>query len=470
MVNLRSKELLDLIEIKTGLDIKAIDIVQAEKAVDLRVKDLKLPSPREYKLLLNSLSIQAKNEWNNLISYLTKGESYFFRDKGHISLLKNEILPDLLKKTRISKELRIWSAGCSTGEEPYTIAIMLDQLIPNWDHWKVHILATDMTATSIQKAQKGLFSNWSFRGMDSKIKKRYFEKYNDESWKIIEQIQKKVTFNIGNLITDDFPSAMKNIHNMNLIICRNVFIYHKRESVLNVVKKFSKTLTDDGCLLVGHSELYDQEFNRLKIVSGKESVFYQKTEDKKENAKKVKNKINWKDNQKSKKESEVFKTINLDKKNSKKTLNFKIGSNKKNDSLNKTDKRNDQDFEKIFLEAQSFANKGDYDQALSHFKKAQELNSFKKELFYYWAHLEMGQNNSDQAKAHFKRAIYLDAAFVPAYFDLINIYEMEEDSDRADKMKQTALKFLRNMGKDVKIELLKNAKVSELIQYLERSS
>jgi chemotaxis protein methyltransferase CheR len=469
-VNLRSKEILDLIAIKTGLDIKGIDIGQVEKAVDLRVEDLKLSSPREYKLLLNSSSIQAKNEWNNFIPYLTKGESYFFRDKGHISLLKNEILPNLLKKTRIQKELRIWSAGCSTGEEPYTIAIMLDQLIPNWDHWKVHILGTDMTGTSIQKAKEGLFSNWSFRGMDSKIKKRYFEKYNDENWKIIERIQKKVTFNIGNLITDDFPSVMKNVHNLDLIICRNVFIYHKRESVLDVVKKFSNTLIDDGYLLVGHSELYDQEFDRLKIVSSKEGIFYQKTEDKKENHRNVKNKINWKDNLASKKEPQVFKTINLDKKNPKKTLNFKAGLDKKNASQNKPEKRNDQGFEKVFLEAQSSANKGDYDQALSHFKKAQELNSFKKELFYYWAHLEMGQNNIDQAKAHFKRAIYLDAAFVPAYFDLVNVYEMENDSARAEKMKQTALKLLRNMGKDVKIELLKNAKVSELIQYLERSS
>lgn len=102
-----------------------------------------------------------------------------------------------------------------------------------------------------------------------------------------------------------------------------------------------------------------------------------------------------------------------------------------------------------------------------HFKRAEELDPFSTKLFYFWAHLELGQENLDEAKIHLKKAIYLEPSFIPAYFDLINIYEIGSDVIRASKMKQTALKFLKNMKQDATIELLNNAKASELIEYLE---
>ncbi len=471
MVNHQSKQLIDIILIKTGLNIKEIDIAKVEKAVDLRIKALKLSSSG-YENLLSSSSIEAQAEWKKLIPYLTTGESFFFRDKGQISILEKKILPDLIEKKRIQKELRIWSAGCSTGEEPYTLAIILDELIPHWGDWKVHILATDMTQTSINKAKEGLYSDWSFRDVDTDIKNRYFEKKRNGNWQTIDRIRNRVTFKLGNLILDNFPTLTSNIHSMDLIICRNVFIYHKRESVFDVVQKFSKTLVDSGYLLVGHSELYGHHFDRLKTVSHKEGIFYQKLAHNEKNNSKAPNKIDWLDTRQPKAKLPIFKANNLDKRTPKKTraeiTKFKKEEFKKTViEKTKLDKKTDQNFEEVFLKAQSCANKGDYAQALLNFKKAEELNPFSVKLFYFWGHLEMDQEKLEDAKGHLKKAIYLDASFIPAYFDLANIYEIDNDEAKASKMKQTTLKLLKNMEQDATIELLKNAKASELIQYLE---
>ena len=468
MTGHKSKQLINTISIKTGLNIKEIDISKVEKAVNLRIKALKLSSDDQYERLLNASSAEAQAEWKQLIPYLTTGESFFFRDKGQISILNKKILPDLIEKKRTQKELRVWSAGCSTGEEPYTLAIMLDQLIPYWDDWKIHILATDMTETALNKAKDGLYSDWSFRDVDADIKNKYFEKKRNKNWQAIERIRNRVTFELGNLILDDFPSLTSNIHSMDLIICRNVFIYHKRESVFEVVQKFSETLVDNGYLLVGHSELYGHHFDRLKTVSLKESVFYQKLSNDKRNSRNTFNKIDLQGSLQPKAKPPVFKTNNSTKINQ----NIKKISNKKEIKRpivkeTKPEAKVDKNFEEVFLKAQSYANKGDYEQALSHFKQAEDMNPFSVKLFYFWGHLEMDQENLIGAKEHLKKAIYLDASFIPAYFDLANIYEMDNDEIKASKMKQTTLKLLKNMDQDATIELLKNAKASELIQYLE---
>lgn len=466
-MNHRSKELINIIAEKTGLNIKEIDISKIEKAVHARIKELKLTSEYQYWNLLSSSSTEAQEEWKNLIPYLTTGESFFFRDKGQISILEKNILPDLIGKKRTQKTLRIWSAGCSTGEEPYTLAMMLDRLIPNLGDWKIYILATDMTETALNKARRGLYSNWSFREIDQNIKNQYFEKKRNGNWQVIERIRDKVTFKLGNLILDNFPSIIADIHSMDLIVCRNVFIYHKRESVFNVVQKFSKTLVDDGYLLVGHSELYGHSFDNLKAVSLKEGVYYQKLQANKENNKPAI--IDLQNGSTNKVNIEISRTREINKKTSRSPtakLN-KTKFKKPTSDESKLNKRGGQSFEETFTKAQSYANKCDYEQAQFYFKQAEELYPFSTKLFYYWAHLELSQENLEYAKTYLQKAIYIDPSFIPAYFDLVNIYKMDNDTTRADKMKQTTLKLLKDMRQNDTIELLKNATASELIEYLE---
>ncbi|MEK7680116.1 MAG: CheR family methyltransferase, partial [Deltaproteobacteria bacterium] len=133
-----------LISGKTGLLMRGLDLEGLKKAVAARSAATGLGSPYEYYDFLISGSGRAEAEIRELLSLLTVGESYFFRDSGQFGLLKDSLLPELIKRQGIEKSLRIWSAGCSTGEEPYSIAMLIDELLPERGAWDILILATDM--------------------------------------------------------------------------------------------------------------------------------------------------------------------------------------------------------------------------------------------------------------------------------------------------------------------------------------
>src|SRR6185369_9731239 len=107
----------------------------------------------------------ASDPWRDLVCDLTIGESYFFRDQGQMALLRDHLLPELIARNASSRCLRLWSAGCSTGEEPLTLAMLLDELLPQRASWKVTILGTDLNPAAIEKARSGTYGTWSFRGV-----------------------------------------------------------------------------------------------------------------------------------------------------------------------------------------------------------------------------------------------------------------------------------------------------------------
>ena len=138
------------------------------------MKALKLAAPEDYYLLLQSDSAESRSEWRQLIINLTNSESYFFRDKGQLALLQNRILPELIERNKVQRTLRIWSAGCSTGEEPYTLAMLVDQLLPRQIGWNVFILGTDINENSLAIARRAAYTSWSFRMVDPGLRTRYF--------------------------------------------------------------------------------------------------------------------------------------------------------------------------------------------------------------------------------------------------------------------------------------------------------
>jgi chemotaxis protein methyltransferase CheR len=152
-----------LITSQTGLFIRLQDYGVLAEKIKIRVKSLKLPHPQFYLDLLSTDSSQSREEWKQLIPLITTIESYFFRDQGQINLLRTVVLPDLIASRQDTKSLTLWSAGCSTGEEPYTLSILLQQLIPDWGSWNLQILGTDVNEEALKKANQGLYTAWSFR-------------------------------------------------------------------------------------------------------------------------------------------------------------------------------------------------------------------------------------------------------------------------------------------------------------------
>lgn len=273
----RKEAFIRLIAKHTGIEIRERDQASLGAKILSRMNTLKLNSSISYYQLLESPTADSHQEWLNLVTLLTNGESYFFRDKEQFSLLRNHILPELIQRKQDSKTIRICSAGCSSGEEPYSIAILLHELIPDLEQWNLLILGVDINQTALEKAKNGIYSSWSFRSVDPHVKQQYFKLANDRL-EIDQAIKEMVNFQTLNLIKDEFPQPNSELRDMDLIICRNVFIYFERLAIAKVLNKFYHTLQPLGYLLTGHAELSNQNLNCFQIKVFSESLVYQRTE------------------------------------------------------------------------------------------------------------------------------------------------------------------------------------------------
>src|SRR3989338_3482902 len=180
MINTISKQLLsqlsELITPLMGLYFPETRWSDLERGIISAARELGFADIEAFITWLGSTPL-TKNHVEILANHITVGETYFFRDKESFQVIENRILPELLRSRRESeKRLRIWSAGCCTGEEPYSIAILLSRMIPDLRDWNISILATDINARFLEKASRGVYSEWSFRDAPPGIRETFFRK------------------------------------------------------------------------------------------------------------------------------------------------------------------------------------------------------------------------------------------------------------------------------------------------------
>ena len=202
-----------------------------------------------------------------LASHLTVGETYFFREKRSFEVLETHILPELLRvRGERGSPLRIWSAGCCTGEEPYSIAMLLDRLIPDAAQRNITILATDINPRFLRKAAEGIYGEWSFRETPPWVRERYFNRRKDGRFEIKPHLRKRVTFSYVNLAGDVYPSLWNNTNAMDVIFCRNVLMYFGAEQARQVVAKLGRSLVEGGWLLTSPAETSGSLFSAFTAV------------------------------------------------------------------------------------------------------------------------------------------------------------------------------------------------------------
>ena len=208
-----------------------------------------------------------------LVKKLTIGETYFFRDRNLFLLLKERLLPNLIQERRNSgKNIRIWCAACSTGEEPYSVAILLHYLLPDIQEWDITILGTDINSGSLHAAERGIYSKWSFREQAPVQTDSYFSPGIDGRVHLSSKIREMVTFSRLNLITDCYPSSLSNTTGMDIILCRNVLMYFDPDLAASVVDRLNSSLITGGWLMVSPQEIsYAQRPGFIQIK--KSSVF-----------------------------------------------------------------------------------------------------------------------------------------------------------------------------------------------------
>ncbi len=204
-----------------------------------------------------------------LAAHLTIGETYFFREPAAFEALVSRLLPAIAAEWRGgAKRLRVWSAGCCTGEEPYSIAIALRRAIPDLADWQITILATDINPRFLRKAVAGVYGPWSFRGVSDELRSAWFRPAPEGKFEVLPAIRSMVTFACLNLVEDVYPSLTNNTNAMDVIFCRNVLMYFSREQMGRVVANFRRSLVEGGWLAVSSTEASREllgEFSPVEI-------------------------------------------------------------------------------------------------------------------------------------------------------------------------------------------------------------
>ncbi|MBB6251031.1 CheR family methyltransferase [Nitrospirillum iridis] len=213
-----------------------------------------------------------------LVGQLTVGETYFFREPKSFEALGQKILPDLIAERRSqgTLALRMWSAACCTGEEAYSLAMLLDILLPDRAGWTITLLATDVNPRFLRRAAEGVYGEWSFRGVDPAMRARYFTALPGGLHRISPHIARMVTFACHNLVDDPYPALESNTNAMDVILCRNVLMYFNGDQANRVVRRLARSLVDTGWLLPSSVDGAPPMFAPLTFVPFDGATVYRK--------------------------------------------------------------------------------------------------------------------------------------------------------------------------------------------------
>lgn len=440
----------NLIASRIGLLVREQDDALLAKVIAERVRALNLSGAEQYCQFLGS-GADTRHEREVLAILLTTGETYFFRDSGLHALLQDSILPELLERRKEERALRIWCAACSSGEEAYSLAILLDELMAGQSQWNIFILGTDINPGAIEKARQGIYTEWSFRGMSGERQQRYFHR-NKNTWMLDDVIRGRVTFRPGDLVADEFPDYASDQYGMDLILCRNMFIYMEPHVVSRVTDKFTETLTEGGILVTGHGELYAHHLGKLRARVFPESIVYQKT-------------------------AAPFclparePFVETPPPSPKKTAAISPAIRKNNAVVSPPLQAAAEICKEMagseMHQAWLYANQGQRDRAAKSCSEMIAKNPLVAEPHYLLALLAQERGDFAEAKDLLKKAIYLDHSFIAAYLDLGDLYAREGDNIRAGKMRATARDLLKSMPGDAQVKLYGASTVNAVLQYVE---
>jgi chemotaxis protein methyltransferase CheR len=224
-----------------------------------------------FSAFIDALDEGNENEQDFMINAITTNLTAFFREKHHFEFLKNTVIPSLIKKKGYKKHLRVWSAGCSTGEEPYSIAMILKESLPDFDDWDVKILATDLDANVIAHGKAGIYRQDRIEGLDERRIKRWFKRGsgdNADMVKVSPELQQMITFKRLNLL-HQWPMSGP----FDLMFCRNVVIYFDKDTQRVLFDRYADILAPDAHLFIGHSETLFKVSSRFDSLG---QTIYQK--------------------------------------------------------------------------------------------------------------------------------------------------------------------------------------------------
>ena len=260
----------DLIQAHCGIFFRDDNRFLLERRLASRLEALGLPAYSAYHRYLR-LDPAREGELVKAIELITTNETYFYREPLQLGALAREILPQLARKNADTRTLRIVSAGCSTGEEPYTVAVLVKES-RLFEGWNVEILGCDISARCIDLARAGVYGEHAFRNVEAEAMRRWFS-LREGKWAIDPSIRRMVQFSRENLFD---PRALSAASRLDVLVCRNVLIYFDPAARKRVLATFHAKLRDGGWLLLGHSESIVNLTADFEIVHLKTDLVYRK--------------------------------------------------------------------------------------------------------------------------------------------------------------------------------------------------
>ena len=470
--------LISLIASYAGLRLSQRDLSMVAQVVQQRMTDLKLSGLDDYYALLardaaanqdvpaaSSLA-PSRQEWQRLLTHLTVGESYFLRDEKQLNLLRYHLLPDRLQAAAsgcIGSPLRLWSAGCATGEEAYSLAILLQEMGVSLTAGQARIVGTDINPVFLTKARGGLYGPWSFRQMSRPLQQTYFAAEPPERWRVRPDLQSSVDFQSFNLVHDPIARLVGNGPRFDVIVCRNVFIYFTPDAIAATLAKFYEALTPGGYLITGHAELQGIPLGSFQVRSFPESIVYQRP-------------LSPQSLPASPAFQSAYTGAGRPTGTAPKPLSAlphrptrlpRTAPSPAPSPHPSSDSGSSAVSPSLLQTAQALANAGQHSAAQALCEQAMRGDPLATEPCYLLAHIAEETGDLDRAKGMLKRVIYLNPQAVAAYLDLAALYDRTVDPERAAKTRRSALAILSQLPPDQTLDTCDGLTVTQLHQQLQ---
>lgn len=373
-------------------------------------------------------------ELDHLIKALTIGETFFFRHRELFDALRDLVFPELIDRNQQTRRLRIWSAGCSTGAEAYSIAIMLRRDLGHMiKNWEVTILGTDINRDFLAHARRAEFGEWAFRSTPEDLRPTCFLP-SGKLWAIRPEYRQGVSFQYHNLAQHSFPSPANNIFAFDLILCRNVMIYFGESINRKIIAQFHECLVEGGWLAVGHSEPNIELFRSFQTVNAPGTVLYQKiTGTRGDHA-------NGRLHEERAAPSAVWTAPIL--------APMGLPASINHGSLFRHDLKVEEEPPSTstgLAQVRSMADRGEWDQALDCCRRLLEKNRLNPAMHFYHALLLERRGRHEEREHELRRTIYLDRDFVMAHYHLGVLLQGSRDPDGAARSFNNAIRLLEGM-------------------------
>ncbi len=381
---------------------------------------------------------ERENELRRLLDHLSVQETQFFRNLPQFDALRKYVIPEIVRrKSEGFRSLRFWSAGCSTGQEPYSLAMAVLDVLPDPESWNVQILGTDLCETALAEAERGWYPERRLAGMDRNHRERYFRQ-RDGGYMVAEPVKRLVHFARHNMVTDPLPISL--FGTCDVVFCRNVIIYFTHETAKYVIEHFFDILNPGGYLFLGHSETLWKMSAKYSLVEMGDAFIYRKS---------LPRAIDGRRFIPDRRMRDVQLPAGLE--------------TDRRDILERRDARKIEDLVKpagdkdpgqsrqvaasaaaaLVSKARASLDLGDYEKTIELLADAIKRDGDTAESHFLMGLARERRNDLEEATESFRRTIYCDSTHSLAYFHLANTLERLERFKSAIKEYRNAVKALR---------------------------